>query len=281
MSDLNDFRFKRQYKGPIKMVIFDWSGTIFDYGCLAPTKVFVAIFKDKGIDITWEQARGPMGRYKKDHIRCLFEWYPSISKQWKEVQGRDWTEDDVEELYQNFIPKQLEVIHEHDDVIPGALEVVEQLRSKGVKIGGTTGFFKAAAELYQKIGKEKGYVPDQMFCSDDVPTSRPAPWMIYRNMEEENVYPPESVVKVDDSSVGMVAALNAGCWSVGLTRTGTAVGKSEEELSKLPKEEVKKLLAAAAEVHIRKGAHYVIESVKNLPSVIEDIERRLKNGEKP
>lgn len=29
-----DFVYRRTYRGPVKMVIFDWAGTTVDYGCL-------------------------------------------------------------------------------------------------------------------------------------------------------------------------------------------------------------------------------------------------------
>ena len=41
----------------IQAVIFDWAGTTVDYGSLAPTRVFVEIFKRRGIEITVPEAR--------------------------------------------------------------------------------------------------------------------------------------------------------------------------------------------------------------------------------
>ena len=40
-----DFVFRRSYRGPIKLAIFDWAGTTMDYGCLAPAVVFIEVFK--------------------------------------------------------------------------------------------------------------------------------------------------------------------------------------------------------------------------------------------
>lgn len=46
----------------IKCVIMDWAGTAVDYGCFAPLKAFLKVFKEeKGIEITLRQAREPMG----------------------------------------------------------------------------------------------------------------------------------------------------------------------------------------------------------------------------
>lgn len=55
----------------LKGIIVDWAGTMVDYGCMAPLNVFVEVFKEKGITISKEEARGPMGLKKLDHIREL------------------------------------------------------------------------------------------------------------------------------------------------------------------------------------------------------------------
>lgn len=46
---------------PIQAVIFDWAGTIVDFGSFAPTSIFVEAFK-QGFDfeIDLEEAREPM-----------------------------------------------------------------------------------------------------------------------------------------------------------------------------------------------------------------------------
>ena len=52
-----------------------------------------------------------------------------------------------------------------------------------------------------------------------VKTGRPTPSMIYLNMVNMDVYPAQAVVKVDDTTSGIVAGLNAGCWTVGVAKT--------------------------------------------------------------
>ena len=51
----------------ISGVIMDWAGTAVDYGCFAPLNAFLKVFsEEKGIDITYRQAREPMGLYQGD-----------------------------------------------------------------------------------------------------------------------------------------------------------------------------------------------------------------------
>ncbi len=56
----------------IQAIIFDWAGTIVDFGSFAPTTIFVEAFK-LGFDfeITLDEARQPMGIGKWDHIQAV------------------------------------------------------------------------------------------------------------------------------------------------------------------------------------------------------------------
>src|SRR5690349_4867289 len=56
------------YRGPLKAILLDWAGTTLDYGCYAPAVVFIEVFKNKGVPITMEEARAPMGAHKRVHI---------------------------------------------------------------------------------------------------------------------------------------------------------------------------------------------------------------------
>ncbi|MGH9173422.1 MAG: phosphonoacetaldehyde hydrolase, partial [Vicinamibacterales bacterium] len=67
------FRYQRSYRGKLKAAIFDWAGTIVDFGSLAPAAVFIEVFKRQGVDLTVEEARGPMGLHKRTHIAVLTE----------------------------------------------------------------------------------------------------------------------------------------------------------------------------------------------------------------
>ena len=45
----------------VKALILDWAGTMIDYGSFSPVNVFLSIFSKKGVEITEEEARKPMG----------------------------------------------------------------------------------------------------------------------------------------------------------------------------------------------------------------------------
>src|SRR6185437_12096781 len=57
----------------LKAVVFDWAGTVVDFGSFAPMGVFVEAFRQFGVDVTIAQAREPMGRPKWDHIDAMLK----------------------------------------------------------------------------------------------------------------------------------------------------------------------------------------------------------------
>ena len=52
----------------VKAVIFDWAGTVVDYGSLAPMGAFVETFAEFGVAISIDEARGPMGKIGRAHV---------------------------------------------------------------------------------------------------------------------------------------------------------------------------------------------------------------------
>lgn len=276
-----DFVYRRSYRGPVKMVIFDWAGTTLDYGCYAPAVVFIEVYKRRGVEITMEQARRPMGLKKLDHIRAISQ-QDEVAAEWKRVHGRECTEADVQDMFENdFVPLQVACIADYSKLIPGTVETVNELRSRGIKIGSTTGYFTEAMEINLREAKKQGYVPDTNVCASDVPAGRPEPWMVLSNMQQGRVFPPEAVVKVDDTKPGISEGLNAGTWTIGLSKTGNEVGLNEEELAALSAEEVRRKVARAADGLAKMGAHYVVESIVDVPPIITEIEQRLKMGDRP
>ncbi|QDU00144.1 phosphonoacetaldehyde hydrolase [Gimesia aquarii] len=257
----------------IQLVIFDWAGTTIDYGCFAPISAFIKAFQTCGVELTPQQARGPMGLHKQDHIRSLFQ-IPEIAAQWEKVHQKPWAEKDVEHIYNTFMPLQVKEALNYTELVPGLCETISLLRERGMKIGSTTGYPRIVAEPILEIASSHGYTPDFSMCADEVPAGRPAPWMIYRNMEALNVFPPTSVIKVGDTIPDIEAGLNAGTWTVGLTQTGSEVGLSLSEFEELNCEQQQERLHAAETKLKNAGAHFVIPTLNTLPEIIDQIESR-------
>ena len=269
-----------RYQGPVRAVIFDWAGTTVDYGSSAPVDAFIELFHRHGVMVTAQQARGPMGSYKKDHIRLILAMEP-VAQQWQQRKGRAVSPEDIDALFREFIPLQAEVIGRHADVIPGVVPTVESLRRQGIVIGATTGYTRAMMTSLLVTAAEAGYSPESNVCADEVPAGRPAPWMAITSAMQLGVYPMEACVKVGDTLVDIAEGLNAGMWTVGITKTGNELGLSESEVAALPERELASQLDAASDRFLQAGAHFIIPEVAQLPTVITKINERLARGERP
>lgn len=277
------FRFVRQYIGPVKGVILDWSGTTADKYVIAPAVVFVEVFKKHSVPITMKEAREPMGLRKDLHIKALTEM-PEIRKRWTEVKGKEPDQGDVDKMFADFIPMQLGCLRKYTDLIPGTVQAVRQLRDEfNVKIGHTTGFLSSMVDVLLEDAKKQGYVPDASVAGDDVINgARPKPFMVYRNMDLLDIRPIQSVVKVDDTVSGVGEALEAGCWGVGVSKYSNYMDVDTlEDAENLTAEDEMVKIEKSRELLRKSGAHYVIDSIVDLPEVIEEINQRLKHGERP
>ena len=96
-----------------------------------------------------------------------------------------------------------------------------------------------------------------------------------------SVFPIEAIVKVDDSVNGIHEGLLAGSWAVGIAKTSSYVGLTEQQMREVPSDELNRRINRAYKHLSNSGAHYVIDTIRDLPHVIDDINRRLVKGEKP
>ena len=276
-----DFVFRRTYTGPIKLAVFDWAGTTMDFGCMAPAAVFIEVFKLRGVDVTMEQSRAPMGLMKKDHIRAISK-IDEVAALWHKAHGRDCTEEDIADMFEkDFRQRQLDCLGDFSALIPGTLECMADVKKRGIKTGSTSGYFTEAMVVNQRDAKRQGYEPDVTFCASDVPCGRPEPWMVLANMQATRTFPPEAVVKIGDTQPDIAEGLNAGVWTIGLAKTGNEVGMLEQDFNALPAD-VQARKVARADENLRKcGAHYVVESVAEVPPLLDRLNERLAAGERP
>lgn len=264
----------------ISAVVFDWAGTVIDYGCCAPAHVFIEVFKRCGIIVNEAQARLPMGAAKRDHIAQVMAM-TAVQTQWLEKFGKASTDDDVERVYQEFLPLQREVLSQYTTLIPGAAETFAWLKKNDVAVASTTGYTRDLMECILPAAAQQGFAPDAVVCSDDVRAGRPAPWMIYEALQRVACYPVWSCVKVDDTPVGIMAGKNAGAWTVAVTKTGNQLGLPQAVVESMPEEELEERLEAIRVDFLELGADYVIDGVDQLPAVLERVAQRISEGRLP
>jgi phosphonoacetaldehyde hydrolase len=264
----------------LQAVLLDWAGTTMDYGCYAPAVVFIDVYKKYGVEITMEQAREPMGAHKKVHIRQISK-IPAVAKKWQEAHGKACTEDDIEAMFQDFVPMQIDCLAKYADLIPGALEAVAAFRARGLKIGSTTGYTAEMMDLLLAEAKKRGYAPDSTVCASQVPAGRPEPWMCLKNAENLGVFPTEAIVKIGDTLPDVAEGLNAGMWTIGLAKTGNEMGFNGAEIDAMSADEREYRLTRARTRMACAGAHYVVDSIADCDPILDEINARLARGEKP
>jgi phosphonoacetaldehyde hydrolase len=261
----------------IPAVFLDWAGTVVDHGSLAPVHALEDIFQKYGVTAPRPLVRRHMGLAKKDHIRKLLE-EPYVQEQWTALHHAPPQESDVEAMYARFEPQMMEVLAGYATVISGVVDAVETLRARGIKIAGYT---RPMLDRLETMAATQGYCTDRSLAPEDAGGGRPFPWMCYRLAMDLHIYPLFNCVKIGDTESDIAEGRNAGMWTIGVTRSGNAVGLTESDWSKLDPEEQRKLLACA-ELELRSaGAHYTAETVAHVLPILDEITKRIARGERP
>jgi phosphonoacetaldehyde hydrolase len=270
------------YETPRKLqaAILDWAGTVVDFGSFAPTQIFVEAFGEFGVAISLAEARGPMGMGKWDHIRTLCD-QPEIAARYAARFGRKATDDDVTAIYERFMPLQIEKIAEHSALIPGALEAIAALRARDIKIGSCSGYPARVMERVVALARQNGYVADHVVATDEVPNGRPWPAQALANVIALGVDDVAACVKVDDTVPGILEGRRAGMWTVALTCSGNALGLSYEAFRALPPERLAAERTRIAALFAESRPHFLIDTIADLPGVVQDIEGLLAAGRMP
>lgn len=250
------------------LVIFDWAGTMVDFGCCAPVNALIEAFTRYGVTLTEEEVRRDMGKAKADHVRALLE-DARIADAWRLANGRSPTAGDIDKLIAELGPLMRAQAAHAATLIDGARAAVDSLRAAGLRIASSTGYTRDMMEPVLKSAATQGYVPDHVVCSGETPHGRPSPLMIFKACADLGVWPLSRVVKVDDAVAGVAEGKAAGCLTVGVAASGNGVGLSAAALASLPAEERDSRIAAARKALYGAGADIVVDSVATLVPAME------------
>lgn len=252
----------------IECVIFDWAGTVVDYGCFAPVQAFMEIFHEFRLDPTMEEIRKPMGKLKIDHIRAVLGT-ERIAGQFKKGYGRTYTEEDVHKMYGMFEEKLLSILHDFAHVKPYVLETVEALRERGIKIGSTTGYTDIMMDIVVPGAAKEGYAPDLWFSPDSTGgMGRPYPYMIFKNMYELKVDSVHKVIKAGDTVSDILEGKNAGVTTVGVIEGSSEMGLTQAEFEALDARERELRMEAVAARFRDAGADYVVNDIRGILELV-------------
>lgn len=181
----------------IALVVFDIAGTtVRDIGFVERAFLAVSRQHNLGLDAAWIKPR--MGVHKLAVMREALE------------HGTKGTSATAEELSLAF---EHAIDHEVDSgeapAMPGAAELIADLRTAGVKVAFTTGFSRKTALT---VLKHAGLEGDTLVASDEVSRGRPAPDLVLEAMRRTGVSDTKRVAVVGDtpSDLGCGNAVNAG-----------------------------------------------------------------------
>ncbi len=255
----------------IEAIVFDWAGTMVDFGCRAPVRALQSVLAAHHIDASEAEVRADMGKAKHAHLAALLD-IPRLASQWRAATGRDVAPGDIDMLHDEVGPLMIAAAAECAELIPGALYTLAWARGRAIKIGSNTGYTREMMNAIVPAAAAQGYVPDMIVCSGETAEGRPAPLMLWKIMAELGVWPASACVKVDDAPVGIAEARNAGTWAVGVAASGNGVGLDAAGLAALPPAIREARVGEARAALLAAGAHLVIDSVADLPGAITQIE---------
>jgi phosphonoacetaldehyde hydrolase len=261
----------------IRAIMLDWAGTTVDHGSVAPVLALTTLFARHGIALSTQDARRDMGLLKRDHIQAILA-LPNISAEWNALFGKQPGLEEVTRLFAEFGPVQMDIITQHSQLIEGVVDTVKKWQDRGLLIGSTTGYTREMLAPVLAQAAAGGYRPDASVCPDEIGAGRPAPWMLARNAQLLNVYPPSSCVKIGDTLSDIEEGKNAGMWTIGLTRTGNMIGLDAVGLDQLPVAQKENLLKQASSEMLKAGADFVAEDLSACDQILSQIEARLQAG---
>lgn len=267
-------------KHTLSAVVFDWAGTLLDFGSLAPVAAFQAVFARWGVPVSVSEVREPMGLPKRAHIEGIAA-LPRVARAWREVHGQAPSRADIDAMYAAYTPMNVLSVGDHARPIPGAAAVLEELRERGLRIGSTTGYPREVMDALLPLAHAQGLAPDNVVCTDEVPIGRPSPLAMYRCFLDLAVWPAWRAVKVDDTVPGLQEGQSAGSWTVAVTDTGNAMGLADSTWGALPAPAREALRHEAGEMLAAGRPDYTIGSIAELPAVLDAINERLARGERP
>jgi len=267
----------------VKACIFDLGGTIVDRYSFTPLLCLQRAFNGQRINIPLSMIRKDMGLSKEDHIHKLLE-EKDIQKKWIHKYRQRPTKEDRLSLFSDFKTLQERETKLNMKVLPHTAKCISRLKKDNIVTGVTTGFDSEQMERIRWLLESENIFLDSYVSSTclDKP-ARPGPHMIFENMDRLNLDDPRRIIKIDDTVSGIQEGLNAGCWTVAVCRWSSNMNvdsvKDMDILDNFNADNnytenyyhLKERINKCRQIMASSGAHYVINTLTELPNVIDDI----------
>ena len=256
----------------IKACIFDLGGTLVDRFSLTSILSLKDAFSTKNIYITNSLIFKNLGKHKREHIQNIIN-DEGISHIWRRIYGNFPSENESLDLYNIYNEIKKVRCSSLMDILPETKGIIKYLNDNNIKVGCTTDLdFKSMLLVTEKLNN-KGILLDSYVDSSSMDyTSTIDHSMVYENMKKLNINNSRKVIKIDDTAAGIKEGIRAGCWTVGVSKWSINMEISTiEDAYNLHDEELYKKLLISKDILLNSGADYVINTLDELPWVIDDI----------
>jgi phosphonoacetaldehyde hydrolase len=261
-------------------VLFDWAGTMIDFGSRAPVIAMENVLAHANVPVDEVTIRRYMGMAKREHVSAILS-ERAVAQRWRDAYGADWTTADVDRLMVALEPAMQASAVSCSAMIPGAVDVFQTLLAQGIKVGSTTGYTQTMMVPILKAAAQQGYDPAVTICAGMTPQGRPAPLMLWRAMAELGAWPSHLCVAVDDAPGGISAGVHAGLWTVGIAGSGNGLGLCAANFDALDAVERRRRMDPVVAEFATARADFIIDTVADLPRVLPILEDDLVKGAKP
>jgi phosphonatase-like hydrolase len=183
----------------IRLASLDMAGTTIDEGGAVYAVLRDAVERHTGRDVPDDLLSRWSGTDKREAIVGI-------------LRGLDEDEAQAEAVFSRF-SDDLSAAYEADPpvLLPGVAEAVQQLRADGVRVALQTGYVREVATgLLDAVGWRVGRDVDALVTAEDVPASRPAPFLVFRTMEATGVVDVREVLVAGDTVNDVTAGTRAG-----------------------------------------------------------------------
>ena len=216
----------------IKNIIFDFDGVLVDSEILA-AKAFSRYMIRFGVDISEKEFANFAGNKTVNVVKILSKKY-SINDKKKFY-------NDIMNIASNIYKNELTIIN-------GAYDFINN-KNLNVFIGSNSTKNRIIDGL-QKVKLDKFFKPEQVYSFDLVKNPKPYPDIYLKVVKDNNLNKDETII-IEDSVIGIKAAVNAGIKVIGFTAGGHWHENRDE----------KELLAA--------GAIFVTNDYNKIDKIIE------------
>lgn len=268
---------------PVQALTFSCNGTVMDRYSIATREAFRLTFALHDVHIRCDEALPRANVTTYQHLKYLLLDSP-VNYKWCDSKLSEPSCDDLLSLYKDFNKLYAECLRKHSRLVPGAAQILHNLRyDHSLKLALVSSVLKPQVCILQKESIRQGFRPDAFITTDkNTPLSSDSPFGIYKALTELQIYPIKTVVHIADTVEGIQSGLNAGCWTIGVSRYSTLMDiHNQMHENTLSESQLEKRTQCVKDKLRGAGAHYVVTELTDLSVIIRTINDRLYEGDTP